>query len=235
MKRCVKCDNWIDNDSNFCEHCGTEQTSAPYTPTVNKSQSTLGIVALVLSIAVTAIGGLICGIIDVNNKNGEKKGLAKAAIIISSIKIFFRITIIVLYIIFGAGFISGITDGLAGGDNPSKYGITIHIDDSSKTITKKSEDGEVTAKISKIEFEADGVSINDTVNIEVEYLLEMTENTTSNKNAKIELTVKLINGDGIIVQTITDTVGPMSKGEKMQGEFYFCYVDEDEHYTVVIE
>jgi len=85
-----------------------------YKAPVNIGYSTLGIVAFILSLTVSGIAGLICGIIDLSVHKENKHGLSVAAIIISIVKILFSIIAIVFYVIL-----------LMSSSAPLDYSITV--------------------------------------------------------------------------------------------------------------
>lgn len=81
---CKNCGQAIDDNADFCIHCGTA---------VNRSQqgnnqtNTVALVGFVLSFFIT-ISGLICsiiGLIKSNEYGGNGKGLAIAGIVISAV------------------------------------------------------------------------------------------------------------------------------------------------------
>ena len=94
---CKNCGQTIDDNADFCIHCGTA---------VNRSQqgnnqtNTVALVGFVLSFFIT-ISGLICsiiGLIKSNEYGGNGKGLAIAGIVISAVSMIIGIIIgVVVY------------------------------------------------------------------------------------------------------------------------------------------
>ena len=93
---CHNCGSAVDDDSVFCNSCGTKLNFAPQKSTQQPQGSTaantniIAIVGFILSFFV-AIAGLICSIIGFQNaqKGAPHKGLAIAGIIISVVWIGF--------------------------------------------------------------------------------------------------------------------------------------------------
>ncbi len=93
---CKNCGQTIDNNADFCNHCGAAVNKQVQQQESNET-NTIAIVGFVLSFFIT-IAGLICSIIGLvksNEYGGKGKGLAIAGIIISVV---FMILSIVLYV-----------------------------------------------------------------------------------------------------------------------------------------
>lgn len=91
--KCPNCQKGIDNDSNFCEYCGTRLNLVPVnnTPKVNDEESKLGCWFSTLSLLIPLVGFILY----FKFKDSEIKKAKQAAILawigfaINSISIFF--------------------------------------------------------------------------------------------------------------------------------------------------
>ena len=203
-----------------------------------KKESTLGIIAFVIALLLSAIAGLIMAIIDISTNKKDKHGFSKATIIISIIKI-----IITIFLIFGV-FLNAFNKTKSSFDDvdstdeiifsdflTEKDDVSIDLPQTPITVNRYDYNGniEIVSQITDIKLE------NDYGFIDVSVTMNMVENRSYSERTYSYAVYKVLDSSGTIVDTGTLMVGPMSAGDKMQDTIMLSELKKDEKYSLVFE
>lgn len=247
MRFCKHCNMPVDQNTSFCPNCGTPIYNSGVVQSQKEPYSTLSIVAFVLSLTVSALGGLICGIIDKAIHKNSKHNFSVAAIIISSIRLFLSVALITLYIIFGLSFLSfalGMTDSSL--DNTYSYSdnnseeqapLIINIPEEKIEINQYNydDDIEITFDVFDVSYEVTDYTFSDLCMVKFTFTSTMTMNESHLNSNYVKLTYTLTDSTDVIVDKGTAFVGPLSVGETMKDSFSTINLEKGKEYTLNFE
>lgn len=253
MRKCQYCGNFIDYKTQVCPHCGAVQEETnfqvnPQNAQVNnanqnipteKKESTLGIIAFVIALLLSAIAGFIMAIIDISTNKKDKHGFSKATIIISIIKII--ITIILIFGVFLNAF-NKTKSSFDDVDSTDKSIISEFIKEIDKDISIELPQTPITVNTydfeGNIEIASQITDIKLKKNyssVEVDLTINMIENRSIIERDYSMAVYKVLDSSGTIVDTGMLMVGPMSAGDKMQDTITLFGLKKGEKYSLVFE
>ena len=100
--------------------------AAPVAPVAGDPNKTFGIIALVVSIFFSLIGGILGIVAYVKSKNaGYKNGFALAAIIVGFVLFIIQVILVIVVVVAGVSAVNDLCDGQAPGTYETTTGTPI--------------------------------------------------------------------------------------------------------------